>query len=162
MTGVYLEIPPAAPDAGLLLPDVPFNGENAMLPALVEWLVRSGRIGARTRIAYEVPWLGRRIDLALVAGSGQITAFELKMGSFSRVLEQAVYNSSAFHRSWIVTGNQPRGVGLDLAAELGLGVLVIRGGNVSVGILPSVRRPDPGLVERVRDRIRQRALGGAR
>lgn len=142
-----------------LLPDFELTGENVMLPPLMDWLVRSGRIGARTSVAYEVPWLGRRIDLALLSGSGATTAFELKLGSYSRALEQAIYNAAAFHRSWIVIGNRPRDAGLRLAAEYGIGVLSVRAGEIANLLMPVPLRPDPIIVGRLRRQIVQRATG---
>lgn len=157
LTPCIRELPDSS-GSRLLLPDVDFSGENQMLPHLVDWLVGSGRVRRRTRIAYEVPWLGRRVDLALSSGAGITTAFELKLGRFSRVLEQAVYNSVAFHRSWIVTGNRPRPDGLDTADRLGLGVLVVQRGRVEVLALARTTTPDPALARRARRQIEFKAL----
>lgn len=133
------------------------DGEAALLPALLRWLVATGRLRTRTRVAYEVPWLGRRVDLALLNGRGFATAFELKIGRLQRVLEQAAYNRSSFHRSWVVTGNQPRAEGLRWAHELGVGLLVVRQEVVVPLALPTIRRPHPAAVRRLRTAIRARA-----
>lgn len=137
------------------------DGEAALLPALMRWLVATGRLRAQTSVAYEVPWLGRRVDLALLTGRGIATAFELKIGRLQRVLEQAAYNRSSFHRSWIVTGNRPRPEGLRWVTELGVGLLVVQQDVVVPMAVPELRRPHPAAVERLRGAILDRATTGA-
>lgn len=145
------------------LPD-PFafqDGEAALLPALMRWLVTTGRLGVQTRVAYEVPWLGRRVDLALLTGGGVASAFELKIGSLQRVLEQAAYNRSSFHRSWVVTGNRPKTEGLRWVTELGLGLVVVQHDVVAPLAAPKMGQPHPAAIERLRGAIRTRATAAA-
>jgi hypothetical protein len=132
------------------------EGEGALLPALIRWLIATGRLRARTQVAYEVPWLGRRVDLALLTRRGVATAFELKIGRLQRVLEQAAYNRSSFHRSWVVTGNQPKPEGLRWARELGVGLLVVRHQLVVPLATPTIRDPHPAAVTRLRAAILSR------
>jgi hypothetical protein len=135
-----------------------FNeGEAAMLPWLVGWLVATGRVRSRTSVAYEVPWLGRRVDLALLTARGVTSAFELKLGRLQRVLEQASYNDLSFHRSWAVVGSHPQPDGLDWAKRFGLGLLVVRPPVVTPLLLPVVRAPDATVIRRVRQAIATRA-----
>lgn len=134
------------------------EGEAALLPALMRWLITTRWLGGQTQVAREVPWLGRRIDLALVNGRGVTSAFELKIGSFQRVVEQAAYNRSSFHRSWIVTGNRPRAEGLGWASELGLGLIVVREDAVIRLVSPAVGSPHPVVATRLRAAIRRRAF----
>lgn len=131
-------------------------GEAALLPTLMRWLVVTGRVRAHTRVAHEVPWLGRRVDLALLTGRGMTTAFELKIGRLQRALEQAAYNRASFHRSWVVTGNRPKAEGLHWASELGVGLLMVRGDNVVPFVAPALQAPHLAAVKRLRAAIRSR------
>jgi hypothetical protein len=128
-------------------------GETAMLPALMRWLVATGRLRDQTRVAHEVPWLGRRIDLALLTSQGMTTAFELKLGRLQRVLEQAAYNRASFHRSWVVTGNRPRAKGLRWAHELGVGLVVIQADKVAQLVMPAPPSANPVASRRLRAAI---------
>lgn len=145
------------------LPDpfAPRDGESALMPALMRWLVTTGRLRARTNVAYEVPWLGRRVDLALLTTGGIASAFELKIGRLQRVLEQAAYNRSSFHRSWIVTANHPRTGGLRWVSELGIGLVVVQHDVVTMLAVPSVGQPHPSALKRLRGAIRTHATGEA-
>lgn len=133
------------------------EGEAALLPSLLRWLVATGRLRSQTRVAYEVPWLGRRVDLALATSRGVTTAFELKIGRLQRVLEQATYNRASFHRSWVVTGNWPRAEGLRWADELGIGLLVVQRDTVTPLVAPAIADPHPAAVKRLRAAILARA-----
>lgn len=133
------------------------DGEAALMPALMRWLVKTGRLRTRTRVAFEVPWLGRRVDLALLTGRGVSSAFELKIGRLQRVLEQAAYNRSSFHRSWVVTGNRPRSEGLRWATELGVGLLVVRDELVVPLVAPAAPRPNATASRRLRAAIATRS-----
>ncbi len=126
------------------------------MPALMRWLVVTGRLRSQTLVAHEVPWLGRRVDLALLTAGGVTSAFELKIGRLQRVLEQAAYNQASFHRSWVVTGNQPKTDGLRWARDLGVGLLVVQAGIVTALTSPTLRNPHPAAVTRLRTAIRAR------
>lgn len=106
------------------------DGENRLLLPLLRWLVESRRINADTRIVLELPWFGRRVDVATLTRTRRAAAYELKLGSLGRALEQATYNRAAFDRSYVVTTSTPRPENLALAAECGIGVIVIRDGLV--------------------------------
>ena len=134
------------------------DGESTLMPVLMRWLAGTGRLRMQTRVAYEVPWLGRRVDLALITGRGVTSAFELKIGRLQRVLEQAAYNRSAFHRSWVVTANRPRVDGLRWARELGVGLLVVQGGVVTPLVAPAIQRPHPAAIKRLRASILTRSV----
>lgn len=129
------------------------TGESALLPPLMRWLVATGRVGSQTVVAQEVPWLGRRVDLALLNGRGVTTAFELKIGRIQRVIEQAAYNRASFHRSWIVTGNQPREDGIRWATQLGVGLIVIRKDLVSPLVIADKQSPHAEALKRLRSAI---------
>jgi hypothetical protein len=133
------------------------EGEAALMPALLRWLVATGRVRSRTGLAYELPWLGRRVDLALITSRGLTTAFELKIGRLQRVIEQASYNRASFHRSWIVTGNRPKPEGLGWARDLGVGLLVVQGDAVLPLLQPADQQPHPAAVKRLRAAIYARS-----
>jgi hypothetical protein len=120
---------------------------------LLRWLVATGRLRSQTRVAHEVPWLGRRVDLALLTGRGMTSAFELKIGRLQRVIEQAAYNQSSFHRSWVVTGNRPRDEGLRWAEELGVGLIVVQHNTVVPLLAPTIQEPHPAAIKRLRAAI---------
>lgn len=132
-------------------------GEAQMLPSLTAWLERTGRLRQATQMAYELPWLGRRVDLALITGRGVTTAFELKIGNIHRALEQAAYNHASFHRSWVVTGNRPRPDAVQWSRRIGVGILVVRGAQTSVAMPALQHRPDPAAARRLREIIKERA-----
>jgi hypothetical protein len=124
------------------------------MPALMRWLVGTGRLRSQTLVAHEVPWLGRRVDLALLTARGVASAFELKIGRLQRVLEQAAYNQASFHQSWVVTGNQPRADGLRWAHDLGVGLLVVQDGIVTALASSTLLSPHPAAITRLRAAIR--------
>lgn len=134
------------------------SGESRLLPYLMQWLIATGRIRARTHVAFEVPWLGRRVDLALLTGCGTTSAFELKLGRMQRVLEQASYNNLSFHRSWIVVGNHPKSDGLAWVQHFGLGLIVVKPPSVSLLLRPILRSPEQSVSRRVQASIAKRAL----
>lgn len=101
------------------------SGEQEMMQPLIDWLRRTRRAPRGTEIRFELPWRGRRVDLAVLTRSGSLSAFELKYGGFSRVLEQAIYNRLAFDRSWIVVRARPKPENLADAVAHGIGVLQV-------------------------------------
>jgi len=105
--------------------DIVETGENRLLLPLVRWLIRSRRINPESRMALEFPWLGRRIDLATLTSTRRASAYELKLNGLGRAMEQAAYNRLAFDRSYVVTASTPRAENLALAAEHGIGVIVV-------------------------------------
>lgn len=98
--------------------------ERVLLNPLLDMLRNRGWIRSTTILRTEVPWNGRRVDLATLTRSGTASAFELKLSSFQRVLEQSMYNRLAFDRSWIVVPAMPLGRNLEAAADHGIGVIV--------------------------------------
>lgn len=99
--------------------------EAALLPPLLEMLASRRWINESTIIHNEFAWNGRRVDVALLGKRNRTAAFELKLGSFGRALEQAMYNRLSFDRSWIVIDGMPKPVSLDYASVNGVGVIVV-------------------------------------
>jgi hypothetical protein len=136
------------------------SGEKRLLLPLLRWLVDSRRINRETQIALELPWLGRRIDLATLTSTRRAAAYELKLGSLGRALEQATYNRYAFDRSYVVTSSMPRPDNMALAAEIGIGILVIRGRLVRQVLESPALPPAPELRPRLLSKFTsQRAVG---
>lgn len=104
------------------------RGEARLLPELFTFLRHSGRLRDDTIAVEELPWHGRRVDLVTLTRSGVLSAYELKLNNFGRVLEQAAYNQLSFDRSWIVVGGRPNEVNLALAERFKIGVISICGG----------------------------------
>lgn len=132
------------------------TGESTLLPALLSWLVATGRLTAQTTVAFEVPVCGRRVDVGLLSARGVTTAFELKIGSLQRAIQQGSYNVASFHRSWVVTGNEPRPTGVRWARETGVGVLYVHGDVVRVILVPSRNVPNPASIARTRRALRKK------
>lgn len=101
------------------------RGESRMMPPLVQWLRRKRWLRPDSVVMRELPVNGRRVDLVTLTKSGIMSAYELKLGDFGRVLEQAAYNRQTFDKSWIVIGSKPRQANLDQAERFGLGVIVV-------------------------------------
>lgn len=133
------------------------SGEGAMFPNLMRWLIGTGRVRERTHVALEVPLHGRRVDVATMTARGVTSAFELKIGSLQRALEQAAYNRSTFHRSWVVTANMPKETGLDWARQLGVGVIVIKEDRVLPVLHPAPSKANPAAASRLVYSIAQRS-----
>lgn len=129
-----------------------------MLPPLVQWLEDRRWIRSDSIKALEVPVNGRRVDLAILTKSGVLSSFELKLGGFGRVLEQAVYNTRSFDRSWIVIGNEPRYENLAEAERFGVGIIVVDGKGARLVLRPD--HPEGELASRSRIVNRLRQFGG--
>jgi hypothetical protein len=136
------------------------TGEARLLAPLLTWLRRTRRVNVQTEIAYELAWFGRRVDVATLSSSLRSAAYELKIGSLGRALEQASYNRLAFDRSFVVTNAVPRTENLALAAEHAIGLIVVRGDNVRQVLQSPLIAPDPVLRARLLARFRD--LRGSR
>jgi hypothetical protein len=126
------------------------NGEGRLLTPLLTWLCETRGINSETQIALELPWFGRRVDMAILTRSRRTAAYELKLGGgLGRALQQAAYNRFSFDRSYVVTGAVPRPSNLALAAEHGIGLIVVIDGQVRRLVQSPIQRPLPELRERL-------------
>lgn len=116
-----------------------FTAEKQLQEPLLRWLENNRRLGSGSEVFEEMPWFGRKVDLVTVTQSGRITAYELKLNSFRRAVEQAAYNRMAFDRAYVVTASCPTPNNLNLATDTGVGVIVIRSDSV-IEIAPSPMR----------------------
>ena len=101
-------------------------GERRLEKPLLEWLKTKGWLRDDTIVSRELPWMGRRVDLAILTRSGRTTAYELKIRDNRRALQQAAYNKLAFDRSYVVTESEPMQINKTLAQEVGVGFILIR------------------------------------
>ncbi len=113
--------------------------ESVLLLPLLDLLKARRWIRSDTRVVTELAWHGRRVDLATFTASGKSSAFELKLGSFGRALEQAMYNRLSFGRSWVVVSSIPRVDNLEQAAQNGVGVIAF--GDRAQVLTHAVRQP---------------------
>jgi hypothetical protein len=132
-------------------------GERKMVAGLLRWLIGAGWLGSASRVVFEVPWRGRRIDLVTITGRGRLSTFEFKLGGTRRVFEQAIYNAVAAHRSYVVSGAQPGQSYRQLARAQGLGVFVVNG-KVELLQRPVAKEPQTDLARALRRQARLRAL----
>ena len=124
---------------------------------LLDWLRRTGRIREDTIIVRELPWQGRRIDLATLTRSGRLTAYELKLNGSKRAFVQASYNSASFDRSYVVTASMPVERNMAVAREATIGIILISKGGDPQLIAPcAMEGPNPLLRSRLLRRIRSR------
>ena len=122
-----------------------FASERELLAPLFNWLDSTGRLRADSIAVEEFRWFGRRIDLATLTVSRSTTAFELKLDSTRSAIRQAAYNRLSFDRSYIVTAAQPGRRNLELAAQVGIGVIVVNGAGARVVLRSPVTPTNPGL-----------------
>lgn len=131
----------------------PLKGELRLLPDLMDFLCATRRLRPGALLVEELAWHGRRVDLATLTSSGVISAYELKLGNFGRVLEQATYNRLSFDRSWIVVGETPNESNLALAVRHHIGVIVV---------IDRVRIVVPAPLYRCEAALRRRLIGKIR
>ena len=112
--------------------DVDTQGERRLEKPLLEWLERKRWLREDTIVLRELPWLGRRVDLATLGRSGCTTAFELKLGNNRRAIQQAAYNKLTFDRSYVVTESTPSEPVRDLARQVGVGIILMREGSARI------------------------------
>lgn len=127
---------------------------QVLCPPLVCWLQGTQRLREEGSILFEVPWAGRRVDIVTLGKRLRVSAFELKLGRTSRVLEQAIYNRAVFDRSYMVVVHLPRPQTLEDARREGVGIVLVRDGHVRLILeSPLVRYRGPA-----RDRLLARLL----
>lgn len=129
--------------------------ELVLLTPLLKWLHSTRRIRQQSLLAFEVAWLGRRVDLVTLSASGRANSYELKLNNTGRALEQAIYNRAVFDRSYVVMASRPRAASLAVAEEHGVGVLVVKGDSVDHVLASPLKRADPRWRRRLIETIRR-------
>ena len=102
-----------------------FTSEEQLKTPLLEWLKQRRRFNEGTVLLEEMPWFNRKIDLVTVSSTRRTTAYELKLNSFRRAVEQAAYNRMAFDRAYVVTASRPSEKNFALAVEAKVGVILV-------------------------------------
>ena len=125
--------------------------EAALLEPLLSWLRGRRVLRDDTVIVSELPWYGRRVDLAILNRSNMTTAYELKLRQTRRALEQGALNSLSFDRSYIVTASKPSQRNLVQAVQLGVGVILISpdSGRASALLVAPQGRVNPTVRNRL-------------
>jgi hypothetical protein len=136
----------------------PIKAEYELLVPLIEWLTARRQIRAESILVAELPWNGRRVDLAVLNSSGVCSAFELKLSHNQRAIEQSYLNGVSFDRSYLVTGTRPNLRNMESAVALGLGVVHISLDRGAVTLLHSAPRSriHPIVRRRLREAIEMR------
>lgn len=135
--------------------------ESDLYEPLLQWLVARRQLNDESVLATELPWHGRRIDVALASKSGATSAFELKLSHNRRALEQSYLNTVTFDRSYLVTATTLGAENLSRAAAMGVGVVVcsLPVGQVRLVVPPRVGGVDPRVRTRLRQQIARRRVG---
>ncbi len=120
-----------------------------LVPGLMAWLYSSRRARDGANIYLELAWSGRRVDVVLESNTQTLTSFELKIGQTQRAIEQAIYNRHAFDRSFVVLGHKPDERNIDLARELGIGILVVVDDHAELVLDSPMRRPAAPIRRRI-------------
>ena len=130
---------------------------------LLEWLKARRWLREDTIVSRELPWMGRRVDLAILTRSGRTTAYELKIRDNRRAIQQAAYNKLAFDRSYVVTESEPMQINKTLAQEVGVGfILLRRDGSTRVILRSSTYAPRRTLRQRLVAAIRSMEMDHVR
>lgn len=124
-----------------------------MMPDLIDFLRKRLWVRQDTLLVRELAVNGRRVDLVSFTRTRVTSAFELKVGGFARVLEQAHYNRQAFDRSWVVVPSVPKAINLAEAEKFGVGVIVIAPERVSAILHPGRPAYDRNARQRVRAQL---------
>jgi hypothetical protein len=101
------------------------TGERRLQAPLLSYLEGRRWVRADTIIVHELPWHGRHVDMVTRTRGGALTSYEFKLGSFSRVLEQAIYNRMSFDRSYVVVASMPRHHNLELSEYYNVGIIMV-------------------------------------
>ena len=108
--------------------------EHTLLRPTLLGLLRLRWLNQMSRADTEVPWRGKRIDLAFLSPQPEIgaVAIELKVDGTGRAITQAALNRYVTDSSWVATWTSPSRRLLDHAAVEGVGMLLI----ASRGVYP--------------------------
>jgi hypothetical protein len=133
--------------------------EMALMAPLVSWLTTCRRLRDDTILVEELPWHGRRIDLAALSRSGITCSYELKVAHNRRAIEQSYLNGIAFDRSYLVTATRLRDANFAQAQALGVGVLYVAFDTLQVSQVLPASRGDilPATRRRLRSAIIRRS-----
>lgn len=136
--------------ACLSRPEPKNHEEEVLLHPLLDLMWRRGWVNEDAHLRVELAWNGRRVDVATCTKTGITSAYELKLGSFQRVLEQAMYNRLSFDKSWIVVAGMPNPSSLLQAVENGIGIIIWDGSTMRVAAVAGRQPSNPRIKARLR------------
>jgi hypothetical protein len=87
------------------------------------------------------------------ARGGSITSYEFKLGSFGRVLEQAIYNRLSFDRSYVVVAAMPRRQNVQLSDRYNVGIILVDQLQVRCVLRSPARRAEQALRARLTAKV---------
>ncbi|MEY2424371.1 MAG: hypothetical protein QOI95_4438 [Acidimicrobiaceae bacterium] len=137
---------------------IDFRFEHELSPHLVNWLVSTKRVRVDSLVVRELPWFGRRIDLAVLTKSLRTAAYELKLSNHARAIEQAGFNRLAFDRSYVASPFMPSKRVLELAEQHALGFVLLNSTSSKVLLESPLRPIDQTLRKRLLTSLRSGAV----
>lgn len=130
--------------------------EADLLQPLVAGIAARGWVGSRSILIEELHWSGRRVDLVALTSTKTTIAFELKLNTTQRAIQQSAYNRLAFDRSYVVTSVQPTQASIKAAESAGVGVIVVSTDGISVVLQARTSEVDTRLKQKLVRTIRER------
>jgi hypothetical protein len=129
------------------------TGERRLQAPLLTYLEGHRWVRHDTIIVHELSWHGRHVDMVTRTRGGSLTSYEFKLGSFSRVLEQAIYNRLSFDRSYVVVGAMPRHHNLELSEYNNVGIIMVDRLRATCILRSPLVYAEPALRERLTAKI---------
>jgi len=129
--------------------------EADLLQPLVAGIAARRWVGSRSIVVEELPWSGRRVDLVALTSTNTTIAFELKLNTTRRAIQQSTYNRLAFDRSYVVTAVQPTEASIKAAENVGVGVIVVTEKGISVVLQARASEVGTQLKQKVVRTIRE-------
>ena len=137
-----------------LMPKRPTEAD--LLRPLLRGIAARGWVGSRSIFVGELHWSGRRVDLVALTSTKTTIAFELKLNTTQRAIQQSAYNRLAFDRSYVVTAVQPTAASIKAAENAGVGVIVVSTDGMSVVLQARASEVETRLKQKVVRTIRER------
>lgn len=129
--------------------------ETDLLQPLVAGIAARKWVGPRSIFVEELAWSGRRVDLVAMTSTRRTMAFELKLNSTRRAIQQSSYNCLAFDRSYVVTAVRPIEASIKAAEAVGVGVIVVTKKGISVVLQARASEVSTRLKQKVVRTIRE-------
>jgi len=130
--------------------------ETDLLQPLLAGIAARRWVGSRSILVGELHWSGRRVDLVALTSKRTTIAFELKLNSTRRTIQQSAYNRLAFGRSSVVTSVRPTEASIKVAENAGVGVIVVKPSGMTVVLQARSSEVDARLKRKVVRVIRER------
>lgn len=131
------------------------TGERTLEVPLVRFLMASSRVRHDSVVVHELAWNGRHVDISTLTNSGVLSAYELKMGNTGRAIEQAIYNSMSFDRSWIVMDRKVTPSNENLCALHRIGIIIVSEHRTYIQRAAALNQAERGIRRRLTNAILQ-------